>query len=283
GVSCSDLGYEASRRALDNAGLRAEQIDFIIFCSLSPDQMFPGSGVFLQDKLGIPGIGALDVRNQCSGFLYGLSVADSFVRIGKYQRILLVGSEVHSHSLDFSTPGRDVTVLFGDGAGAVILGPSEEKERGILSVHLHADGRFAHALELVVWDISRAPFVTHDMLNAGVQWPKMNGRLVFKHAVTRLPEVIREALDTNGVKLADVDHFLFHQANLRINELVASGLGIPQEKVYSHIERFGNMSAATIPFLLDECLEAKAIKKGDLVLMAAFGAGFTWGSALIRW
>ncbi len=284
GVGPSDLAFEASKRALEAAGLAPRDIDCILFATLSPDYSFPGSGVLLQRLLGLSEIPAFDIRNQCSGFIYCLQVADAFIRQGLYRRILVAGAEVHSTGIELNDRGRDVAVLFGDGAGAVVLGPTDHPTRGILSTHCHAQGEFAEELFLEAPTAKNQPCrITEEMIRDGRAFPKMNGRLVFKHAVTRLPQAIREALDANGVALGDVAHFFFHQANMRINEAVASALGIPPEKVYHNIQRYGNLSAGAIPALLDEVVRAGKVKEGDLCLLAAFGSGFTWASALIRW
>jgi 3-oxoacyl-[acyl-carrier-protein] synthase-3 len=283
GVYCSDLALEASRDCLKNAGMKPEDIDFIIFATLSPDIHFPGTGVFLQRKLGLTDIGCMDIRNQCTGFLYSLATADAFVRMGMYKRILVVGSEIHSHAMDFTFEGRDVAVLFGDAAGAVIVGPSEDPSRGILSSHLHADGRFADILKLDIFDISQKPIVSQKMLEEGRHYPKMKGKEVFKVAVERIPLVIREALAANNLKVEDVDLFLPHQANLRINQFAAERLGVAQEKFYNNIQRYGNTTAASIPLLIDEVLEKGILKEGNIVVMVAFGSGFTWGASVMRW
>ncbi len=283
GVYCSDLALEASRAALRHAGMDATDLDFIIFATLSPDHHFPGSGCYLQKKLGVSEIGCMDIRNQCTGFLYSLAVADAFVRIGMYERILVVGAEVHSSALNFTNEGRDVAVLFGDGAGAVIVGPSEDPSRGILSVHLHADGRYADTLKLEIWDISKKPYITAKTLEEGRIWPKMKGKEVFKMAVTKMPEVIEEALEANHITIDQVDMFVPHQANLRINQFTAARLGVPEEKFYSNIQRYGNTTAGSIPIALSELVEQGAIGAGSLVMLVAFGSGFTWGASLIRW
>jgi 3-oxoacyl-[acyl-carrier-protein] synthase-3 len=283
GVYCSDLALEASRDCLKNAGMKAEDIDFIVFATLSPDIHFPGTGVFLQRKLGLADIGCMDIRNQCTGFLYSLAVADAFVRIGMYKKILVVGSEVHSHALNYTKEGRDVTVLFGDAAGAVIVGPSEDPSRGILSTHLHADGRFSDILKLEIFNISQKPIVDYKMLDEGRQFPKMVGREVFRVAVTKIPEVIQEALQANNLKIEDIDFFLPHQANLRINQYAAQQLGVPQEKFRNNIQRYGNTTAASLPLLLSELLEEGTLREGNLILMVAFGSGFTWGASVMRW
>lgn len=283
GVYCSDLALEASREALKSAGMSAADLDFVIFATLSPDHHFPGSGCYLQPKLGISGIGCMDIRNQCSGFLYSLAVADAFVRIGMYRRILVVGAEVHSSGLSFTDEGRDVSVIFGDGAGAVIVGPSDDPARGILTNHLHADGAFADILRLEMFDISRKPCLTHEMLDRGSLWPKMKGKEVFRVAVTKIPEVIDEALKAVDLKVEDVDLFIPHQANLRINQFAAAKLGVPEEKFYSNIQRYGNTTAASLPIALSEALEQGLVKPDSLIMFVAFGAGFTWGASVIRW
>ncbi len=279
----SDLAVIATQRALEAAGMEAGEIDCIIFATLSPDVFFPGGGVFLQRKLGIEGVPALDERNQCTGFIYGLSVADAWVRMGQYRRVLLVGAEVHSTGMDFSPAGRDLGVLFGDGAGAVILGPTDDPDRGVLSTHLHADGRYAELLWCESDSSARFPRISHEDLDAGRQFPLMKGRDVFKHAVTRMPETVRSALEANGLDAADIDLLIAHQANLRINEMVGKQLGLREDQVYNNIERFGNTTAATIPIALDECVRAGRLKRGDLLVLTGFGSGFTWGSAAIRW
>jgi 3-oxoacyl-[acyl-carrier-protein] synthase-3 len=284
GTGPAELAREASLRALDAAGVAPDQLDAILVASLSPDHDFPGTSAFLQDLLGIDtGCAAMDVRCQCSGFLYGLQVAQLYIESGRYQRVLLVGTEVHSTGLDMTTRGREVAVIFGDGAGAVVLEPCDDAERGILSVHLHAQGRHARKLWIEAPGSKLSPRIDARMLEEGRHYPYMDGRFVFKHAVARMPEVLGEALAHNGLELADVDLFLFHQANLRINEAVAQRLGIAAERTASNIERYGNCSAASIPMLLDECVRAGRVAPGNLLGFAGFGSGFTWGSALLRW
>ncbi len=283
GVYCSDLALEATRRALEDAGMTAEELDFIILATLSPDHHFPGTACYLQEKLGVPEIACLDIRNQCSGFIYSLAVADAFVRIGMHSRVLVVGSEVHSSALSYTKEGRDVTVLFGDGAGAAIVGPSEDPERGILSSHLHADGRYADALKLDVWDISKKPYITHETVEEGHVWPKMRGKEVFRMAVKKIPEVIEEALAFNGLSLDQIKLFIPHQANLRINQFSAAKLEVPEEKFFSNIGKYGNTTAGSIPIALGEALEQGAFGEGDYIVLVAFGAGFTWGATVIRW
>jgi 3-oxoacyl-[acyl-carrier-protein] synthase-3 len=263
--------------------MKAQELDFIIFATLSPDHMFPGSGCYLQPKLGLTEIGAMDIRTQCTGFIYSLATADAFVKTGMYKRILVVGAEVQSSDLNFTDEGRDVAVIFADGAGAVIVGPSEDPSRGILSNHLHADGTFADMLKVEMFDISKKPCLTHKMLDEGIQWPKMRGNDVFRVAVAKMPEVIEEALKANNLKVEDVDLFIPHQANLRINQFAAAKLGVPEEKFFSNIQRYGNTTAATLPICLSEALEQGLIKEGSLVVFAAFGAGFTWGATVMRW
>jgi len=281
-IGASDLGYEAAQIALQRAGLKATDIDFIIFATLSPDYYFPGSGCVMQQRLGVHGIGALDVRTQCTGFVYGLSVANAFIQAGQYQRILLVGAEVHSTGLEYNERGRHIAMLFGDGAGAIILEASDG-ERGILSTHLHADGRYAKELWAENPGSRRIPRLYPGMLEDGSCFPQMNGREVFKHAVTKFPEVIMEALKTNNLTLDDVKLVIPHQANLRISEAVTQRLRIPPEKVFSNIQRYGNTTAASIPIALTEALAQDKIQEGDIVILASFGSGFTWASATIRW
>ena len=283
GVFCSDLALEASRKALEDASLVPSDLDFIIFATLSPDHHFPGTGCFLQAKLGIDSIGCLDIRNQCTGFLYGLSVGDSFIRSGMYKRILVVGSEVHSSALDFTDRGRDVAVLFGDAAAAVVLEASDDANRGILYSELHADGKYAKALYMTVFDISQKPMLTPQMVESGEIWPRMDGKLVFRHAIVHLSQVISDTLKKCGVTADDVKFVVPHQANLRINSMVAERLGFPPEKFLSNIQKHGNTTAASIPLLLDQTYRSGRIERGDLLLLAAFGSGFTWGSALLRW
>jgi 3-oxoacyl-[acyl-carrier-protein] synthase III len=279
----SDLALEATRIALDRAGMEASEIDCIIYATLSPDYFFPGGGVYLQRKLGIPGVPAMDIRNQCTGFLYGLSVADAWIRTGQYRRILLVGSEVHSTGMDFTPRGRDLGVLFGDGAGVAILGPAEEDGQGVLSTHLWADGQYAEMLWCESDASANYPRISHEDLDAGKHYPIMNGRQVFKHAVTRMPESVRTALAQNGLGIDDINLLIAHQANLRINEMVGQQLGLNGDRVYNNIERFGNTTAATIPIAIDECVQSGRLKRGDLLVLTGFGSGFTWGSAIIRW
>jgi 3-oxoacyl-[acyl-carrier-protein] synthase-3 len=281
----ADLALPAARDALAAADTAPTDIDLILLATLSPDIDFPASACLLQRALGVQGTPAFDVRNQCSGFLYGLSVADQFVRSGAAERVLLVGAETHSTGLDLTTRGREVAVIFGDGAGAVVIGPEERPGHGILSTHLHAEGRYAQKLWVEAPTSRCAPRIDEDMVaGEGARlFPKMEGRYVFRHAVTRFPEVIREALDANGLAVDDIDLLIPHQANLRISQMVAGGLGLPDEKVFNNIERYGNTTAGSIPIALHEAIAAGRVRPGALVCLAAFGAGFTWASALIRW
>ncbi len=284
-TGAADMGAEAAREALQRAGIRAEDVDCIIFATLSPDVDMPASACLLQQRLGIGGMPAFDVRNQCSGFIYSLAIADKFIKTGTYNHILIVGSEVHSTGLDLTTRGREVAVIFGDGAGAVVLGAEADARRGILSTHLHAEGKFAEKLWLESPAARARPRLTEEMFSGADPsiFPKMQGRYVFRHAVTRFPEVIREALDANGLTASDLALLIPHQANLRISQMVALGLELPEDKVFNNIDRYGNTTAGSIPIALYEALGSGRIRDGDLVCLAAFGAGFTWASALIRW
>jgi 3-oxoacyl-[acyl-carrier-protein] synthase-3 len=245
--------------------------------------MFPADGCFLNAKLGLPGVPAIDIRNQCTGFLYGLAVADAWIRTGMYRRILLVGSEIHSTGLDVSTRGRDVTVIFGDGAGAALLEATDDPARGVLSCHLHADGRFATDLFCDAPGSKYHPRVSPEMIESASVYPRMEGQKVFKHAITKMPEVLREALARNGLTARDLKLVVPHQANLRIAQMVQRSLDLGDDQVFNNIERYGNTTAASIPLALAEAVEARGIQRGDLVGLCAFGAGFTWASALVRW
>lgn len=284
GVGSSYLAYEAALKAIEDAQIDKSEIDFIIAATLSPDHYFPGIGVIVQAKLGLSQIGALDVRNQCSGFIYGLSVADQYIRVGTYKKILLVAAEKQSSNLDYSDEGRDMAVLFGDGGGAVIVEASNSnEERGILSTHLFSDGN--HATDL--WMEKPSPYdnptFSEEFLLNKRFYPRMNGRDVFKNAVEKMPEAVRAALEHNELTIEDVDHLIPHQANERISLMVARNLRIPVEKVIRNIDRYGNTTAASIPIALDEALKEGRIKTGDLVMLTAFGSGYTWASAAIRW
>lgn len=280
----ANMGTKAAKMALENAGLQPKDVDFIIFATLSPDYNFPGSGVLVQEELGIREIGALDIRTQCTGFIYGLSVADQFIKTGMYDTILVIGSEIHSSGLDMTTRGRAVSVLFGDGAGAAVLRPTQERNKGILSTHLHAQGKYAEELAVLDPGSSRdIPRVKPEMIENGGVFPVMNGNHVFKHAVQRFPEVIKESLEMNNYKPEDIDLLIPHQANLRISQYIQNTLGLSDDQVFNNIMRYGNTTAASIPIAMSEAWEQGKIKEGDLISLAAFGSGFTWASALIRW
>ena len=294
------MGVEAAQIAIERAGITPQDIDFIIFATLSPDYYFPGCGVLLQRAMKMKEIGALDVRNQCSGFLYALSVADQFIKTGMYKNILVVGSEKHSFGLDFSTRGRNITVIFGDGAGAVVLQPTEDPNRGILSSHLHSDGESAEILAMYnpgthanhwmnepVADFDDAEigqmFLSHAIIDKAQVFPNMDGQAVFKKAIIKFPEVIMESLSVNGYSTADIKVLIPHQANLRIAQFVQQKLKLRDDQVYNNIQKYGNTTAASIPIALCEAWEEGKIKEGDLVCLAAFGSGFTWASALMKW
>jgi 3-oxoacyl-[acyl-carrier-protein] synthase III len=283
GQTGTDLALEATRKALARVGWQPKDIDAIVYATLSPDYYFPGDGCILQAKLGLPGVPALDVRNQCSGFIYGLSVADAWIRTGQYKRVLLVGAEVHSNGLDVSNRGRDVTVIFGDGAGAALLEATDDPNSGVLSTHLHADGRFGKDLWTQTPGSARYPRLDHQALEEGLHFPKMDGQKVFKHAIVAMPQVVREALTKNNLSPQDIKVLIPHQANLRISEMVQRSLELRDDQVFNNIQRYGNTTAASIPLCLDEAIEARGVQRGDLVALAAFGAGFTWASALVRW
>ena len=288
GTATSDLALQAAKRALVDANMEPHEIDCIILGTLSPDIHFPGTAVFLQQKLGIAektNCACFDIRQQCSGFVYGLQMADAFIRSGMYKRILLVGAEVHSHSLDFSTRGRDVMILFGDGAGAMLLGPmdSDDPRAGIAYTSAHADGSGAMALHLKIFDIAKAPYVWYDANNRdenSIKYPQMDGKRVFLNAVRGMVMSTQAALAKTGLTWDDIQWFVPHQANLRINEKVVEVAKIPPEKVLNSIQLFGNTTAATIPLTLDHWRKEGKVKKGDRILSSVFGAGFTWGSAI---
>lgn len=277
----SSMGAAAARIALDRAGLTPGDVDMIVFATLSPNYNFPGSGVLLQRELGIPGIPAFDIRQQCSGFVYGLSLADQYIRTGAYKTVLLVGAEIQSNVMELSDRGRNMAVIFGDGAGAAVLQASDEP--GILSTHLHADGTYAEDLMLEHPGSNRKSRVTAEMIENGALLPSMKGPAVFKHAVVRFPEVIREALTYNQLTESELDLLIPHQANLRIAEAVQRELGLPDSKVFNNIQKYGNTTAASIPIALTDAWEQGLVNKGDLVCLAAFGSGYTWASALVRW
>ncbi len=283
GVGASDLALEASKIALKRAGWKAEDIDLIIFATLSPDIFFPGSGCLLQEKLGLETTPALDIRQQCTGFVYGLTTADAMIKAGHARKILFVGAEVHSAGLDISTRGRDVAVLFGDGAGAVCLEGIETTENvGILASALHCQGKFANQLYVESPAFRNWPSVTKEHLDEGRQFPKMEGQTVFKNATRRMPEVAQEVLKKAGLSLTDVDLLIPHQANLRINQMVQRQLELPDHKVFNNIMRYGNTTAASIPLALDEAWELGKVPAKATMLFVAFGAGFTWGGLVYR-
>jgi len=282
--STSGMGVKAARMALENANMKADEIDFIIFATLSPDYYFPGPGVQVQEALGIDNIGALDVRNQCSGFVYALSVADQYIKTGMYKNILVIGSELHSGGLDKSTRGRGVTVIFGDGAGAAIVSQSDD-DSGILSTHLHSQGAHAKELALIGPATSRwVDQIISDNDDEDVSYfPYMNGNYVFKHAVTRFPQVINEALEANDLRAEDISLLVPHQANLRISQFIQRTMKLRDDQVFNNIMKYGNTTAASIPIALAEAVSEGKVKKGDIVCLAAFGSGFTWASALLKW
>ncbi|MBK26374.1 MAG: 3-oxoacyl-ACP synthase [Halobacteriovorax sp.] len=288
-TSTSDLALEASLRAIKDAGLKKEDIDMIVLGTLSPDHDFPGTGCFLQAKLELPEITVLDIRQQCTGFIYGISIADKFIKSGSHKNILVVGAEVHSKGLDKTPRGRAVSVLFGDGAGAVVIQPTEvndpKKDSHIMTTRLHADGAFAKELWLPAPGMAfeGTERWSEEIMAEGLHYPQMNGKVVFVHAVKRMAESLTAACKETGVSFDDVDCFLFHQANLRINSKVAEVLGLDESKIFNTIQDFGNTTAATIPLGMDEAIKAGKLKKGDLVASAAFGSGFTWGSAIWRY
>ncbi len=278
------MGAKAARIAIKRAGLTKDDIDFIVFATLSPDYFFPGCGVQIQDMLDMPTIGALDVRNQCSGFIYALSTADQFIKTGMYKNILVIGAELHSSGLDKTTRGRGISVLFGDGAGACVLSRSEDNSKGILSSHLHSEGKYAD--KLIVESPSSKKWVPEIIDSEGEDisyFPYMDGTFVFKHAVVRFSEAIMEGLSANNLTVADLDLFIPHQANLRISQFVQRKFKLNDDQVYNNIMSYGNTTAASIIIALSEAWEKGKIKDNDLVVLAAFGSGFTWGSVVIRW
>ncbi len=281
----TSMGVKAATIAIERSGLAKEDIDFIVFATISPDYYFPGPGVELQKELGLKTVGALDVRNQCSGFVYALSIADQFIKTGMYKNILVVASEVQSLGLDMTTRGRGVSVIFGDGAGAVVLTRSDDGS-GILSTHLHSEGE--HAKELAVLAPGMGGRWVTDIIaennpNDESYFPYMNGQFVFKHAVVRFSEVIMEGLQANNLQVSDIDMLIPHQANLRISQFIQKKFGLNDDQVFNNIQKYGNTTAASIPIALTEAWEAGKIKKGDTVVLAAFGSGFTWASAIIKW
>ena len=300
GETTATMGIEAAKIAIERAGLTPQEIDFIVFATICPDYYFPGCGVLVQRALKMKEIGALDVRNQCSGFIYALSIADQYIKSGTYKNILVIGSEKHSFGLDFSTRGRNISVIFGDGAGAVVLQPTEDNDRGILSTHLHSDGEAAELLAMYnpgthanhwkeekLADFEDAEmgdmFMSHEMIDKAQLFPNMDGPAVFKKAVVKFPEVILEALTRNGYGTTDLAMLIPHQANLRISQFVQHTLKLTDNQVYNNIQRYGNTTAASIPIALCEAWQEDKIKQGDLICLASFGSGFTWGSVLLKW
>ena len=281
----TSMGVKAAKIAIERSGISNDAIDFIVFATISPDYYFPGPGVALQQELGLKTIGALDIRNQCSGFIYALSIADQFIKTGMYKNILVVASEVQSLGLDMTDRGRSVSVIFGDGAGAVVLTRSDD-DSGILSTHLHSEGE--HAKELAVLAPGMGGRWITDILEDNnpddeSYFPHMNGQFVFKNAVVRFSEVINEGLQANNLQVSDVDMLIPHQANLRISQFIQKKFGLNDDQVFNNIQKYGNTTAASIPIALTEAWEQGKIKKGDTLVLAAFGSGFTWASAIIKW
>ncbi|BCY27185.1 3-oxoacyl-[acyl-carrier-protein] synthase 3 [Flavobacterium okayamense] len=282
----TSMGVKAAEMAIERSGVAKEDIDFIVFATLSPDYYFPGPGVLVQRDLGLKTVGALDVRNQCSGFVYGLSVADQFIKTGMYKNVLVIGSEVHSRGLDFTTRGRGVSVIFGDGAGAAVLSRTEDNSKGILSTHLHSEGQHAEELALVAPGMGKrwvTDIIKDNNPDDESYYPYMNGQFVFKNAVVRFSEVINEGLQKNNLQVSDINMLIPHQANLRISQFIQQKFKLEDSQVHNNIMKYGNTTAASIPIALTEAWEQGKIKEGDLVVLAAFGSGFTWGSAIIRW
>ncbi|MDI9310762.1 MAG: beta-ketoacyl-ACP synthase III [Limnohabitans sp.] len=282
----TSMGVKAAKVAIERAGINKEDIDFVIFATLSPDYYFPGPGVLVQRDLGLRTVGAVDVRNQCSGFVYAISIADQYIKTGMYKNILVIGSEVHSRGLDFTTRGRGVSVIFGDGAGAAILSREEDLTKGILSTHLHSEGQYAEELALIAPGMGKR-WVTDIIADNNPEdesyYPYMNGQFVFKNAVVRFSEVIMEGLKTNNLEVSDIDMLIPHQANLRISQFIQQKFQLTDDQVYNNIMEYGNTTAASIPIALTEAWEKGKIKEGDTVVLAAFGSGFTWASAIIKW
>jgi len=286
GNTTTSMGVKAAEIAIERSGVAKEDIDFVVFATLSPDYYFPGPGVLVQRDLGLKTVGALDVRNQCSGFIYALSIADQYIKTGMYKNILIIGSEVHSNGLDMTTRGRGVSVIFGDGAGAAVLSREEDTSKGILSTHLHSEGQ--HAEELIVKAPGMGGRWVTDILadndpNDESYLPYMNGQFVFKNAVVRFSEVIMEGLKASNLEVSDIDMLIPHQANLRISQFIQQKFKLTDDQVYNNIQKYGNTTAASIPIALTEAWEQGKIKSGDTVVLAAFGSGFTWGSAVIKW
>ncbi|WP_159801594.1 3-oxoacyl-ACP synthase III family protein [Flavobacterium sp. MK4S-17] len=287
GDTTTTMGVKAAKIAIERAGVDKDDIDFIIFATLSPDYYFPGPGVLVQRDLGLKRtIGALDVRNQCSGFVYAISVADQFIKTGMYKNILVIGSELHSTGLDMTTRGRAVSVIFGDGAGAAVLTREEDNSKGILSTHLHSEGQYAEELALIAPGMGKrwvTDIIAENNPDDESYYPYMNGQFVFKNAVVRFSEVILEGLKANNLQVKDINMLIPHQANLRISQFIQQKFGLTDDKVFNNIMKYGNTTAASVPIALTEAWEQGKIKQGNLVVLAAFGSGFTWGSAIIRW
>ena len=286
GDTTTTMGVKAAKIAIERAGIDKDDIDFIVFATLSPDYYFPGPGVLVQRDLGIKTVGALDVRNQCSGFVYAVFIADQYIKTGMYKNVLVIGSELHSHGLDMTTRGRSVSVIFGDGAGAAVLTREEDTTKGILSTHLHSEGQHAEELSLIAPGMGNR-WVTDIMEDSDPNdesyFPYMNGQFVFKNAVVRFSEVIVEGLEKNKLNATDIDLLVPHQANLRISQFIQKKFQLTDDQVFNNIMKYGNTTAASIPIALTEAWEAGKVKSGDLVVLAAFGSGFTWGSVIIRW
>ena len=282
GLGPSDLAIPAVEKALNNAGLDKSDIELIIFSTISPDYYLPGSGCILQHKMSFPNIGALDIRTACSGFIYGLSIADQYIKAGTFKNILLVCSEVQSTTMDMSDRGRNVAVIFGDGAAAMIISKTQE-DHGVLSTHLHSDGKYCKELWVKEPSTLSSRRLSEDSMKDGEHFVEMNGREVFRHAVTRFPETINEALKFNNLTADDIDLLIPHQANMRISSMVQKKMGLPDEKIYNNIHKYGNTTAASIPICISEALDEGKINKGDIVVCAAFGSGFLWGSCIIKW
>ncbi len=286
GETTSTMGVKAAKVAIERAGIDKDDIDFIVFATLSPDLYFPGPGVQVQEALAIKTVGAIDIRNQCSGFVYGIAVADQFIKTGMYKNILVVGSELHSHGLDKTTRGRGVSVIFGDGAGAAVLTREEDRSKGILSTHLHSQGEHAEELTLKAPGMGKRwvnDIIADNDPNDESYYPYMNGKFVFKNAVLRFSEVIMEGLMANKLKVEDIDMLIPHQANLRISQFIQKKFKLQDRQVFNNIQNYGNTTAASIPIALTEAWELGKIKEGDTVVLAAFGSGFTWGSVIIKW
>jgi 3-oxoacyl-[acyl-carrier-protein] synthase III len=282
----TSMGVKAAKIAIQRANVAKEDIDFVIFATLSPDYYFPGPGVLVQRDLGLKTVGALDVRNQCSGFVYAISIADQYIKTGMYKNILVIGSEVHSTGLDMSDKGRGVSVIFGDGAGAAVLSREEDLNKGILSTHLHSEGQHAEELALIAPGMGKrwvTDIIADNDPNDESYFPYMNGQFVFKNAVVRFSEVINECLQANDLQVSDIDLLVPHQANLRISQFIQQKFKLSDDQVYNNIMNYGNTTAASIPIALTEAWEKGKIKSGDVVVLAAFGSGFTWGSVIIRW